>query len=328
MTRETASLYPRRTITPSQLPLGEKAALAERLQRGRQQQPPKSWQQFSLEEGFSRRTLQHFLSTALELEKNADRRPEEVRDNERCGRAIHARLVASSPGGRWIWERGGPQVGGDDGARGQTLDDRLRVSEDFVPPPLRRHVTPSQLPYREQAELLDRIREARQRKPHRSWRYLAIEQGFAQRTIEHFHLSATKLEKNADGRMLSEHLAQQIARLRAQESGEVRHPRGRRGERRGGSTEHGRADERGREWGREKEVRERLLLADERKAAEARDVEREQQRARNYREMAQANARKIEEQLAHETEEAEAREADPLWEARQTWDPGWGPMPM
>lgn len=328
MTRETASPYPRRTITPSQLPLGDKAALADRLQRARQQQAPKSWQQLSLEEGFSPRTLQHFLRGALELERNADRRPEEIREDERYRRAIYARLVASPPGGRWIWEQGGPEVGGDDGERGQTLDDRPRVSEDFVPPPLRRHVTPSQLPYREQAELLDRLQKARQRKPHHSWRYLAIEQGFAQRTIENFHLSATKLEKNADGRTLSERLAQQIARLRAQQSGEVQHPRGRRGERRSGSTKHGRADEQGQEWGREKEVKERLLLADERKAAEARDVEREQQRSREHRELFQATVCRIQEEHAHETEEAEAREADPLWEARQTWDRDWGPMPI
>jgi hypothetical protein len=327
MTRETASLYPRRTITPSQLPLGDKAALAERLQRARQQQPPKSWQQLSLEEGFSPRTLEHFLRGALELDRNADRRPEEVREDERLRRAIYARVAATAEGGRWISERGGPQVGGDDGARGQTLDDRARALEQFAAFPLRRHVTPSQLPYREQAELLHRIQEVRQRKPPNSWRYLAIEQGFAQRTIEHFHLSATKLEKNADGRMLSEHLAQQFARLRAQQSGEVQHPRGRRGERRGGSPEHGRADEQGREWGREKEVRERLLLADERKAAEARDVEREQQRSREHLELAQATVCRIEEEHAHETEEAEAREADPLWQARQTWDPDWGPMP-
>lgn len=64
----------------------------------------------------------------------------------------------------------------------------------------RRAITPGKLPLREQAALFKRLLIGRQRRPLKSWRQLAIEEGFAQRTLEHFYRGARELEDHADRR--------------------------------------------------------------------------------------------------------------------------------
>ena len=113
----------RRSITPSQLPLSEQAALFERLWTARQRRPPSSWQRLAVEEGFAQRTLEHFNLRALDLERNADKRPRLVKQEERDGRFFHAQLAAIPP------------------RRALVLPSD--VPEDFVPPPLRRELTPT-----------------------------------------------------------------------------------------------------------------------------------------------------------------------------------------
>jgi hypothetical protein len=185
MRDDTSAPVPRRSITPSRLPLGEQAALYERLKRGRRGRHPKSWQRLAIEEGFAQRTLEDFHRGARELEEDADKRPDAVITEERVGRFIHARAA--------------------------TMPASLSsVPEDFVPPPVRREITPSQLPLMEQATLFTELQEAREPRPLHSWEYIAIEQGFAQRTLEHFYESAMKLERNADKRSLGQILVEQL----------------------------------------------------------------------------------------------------------------------
>jgi hypothetical protein len=183
MTDDTSAPVPRRNITPSQLPLGEQAALFERLKRGRQRRPPKSWQQLATEERLEKRTVEHFYKGAREREENADKRPDLVIADERARRFLHAQTTAMPPG--------------------RALVRPSDVSDDLVFP-LPREIKPIRLPLREQAALLGELQEARRRKPPPSWRYLAVEQGFAERPLERFYQSAMKLEKNADKRPLTQ----------------------------------------------------------------------------------------------------------------------------
>jgi hypothetical protein len=211
MTEDISGPVPRRRVTPRQLPLREKADLFERLRRARQQQPPSSWQQLEIEEGYAQRMLEHFYGSALRLEEHADRRPQAEIAAERDGRIINARLTAMPPNRRWSWE---PEESGE--GQGETVDPRARfrprVPRDFVPPPLRREITPSQLPLREQADLFAQLQIARKLGRAQSWRYLEVEKGFAQRTLEHLYRSAMKLEKNADKRPFAKILAECIDR--------------------------------------------------------------------------------------------------------------------
>jgi hypothetical protein len=73
--------------------------------------------------------------------------------------------------------------------------------ERFVlPPRKRRKIKPSQLPVDEQAGLFYEIQWKRQQRPPMTWAQIADEEGFAQRTLEYFHRSWTKLEENRDRR--------------------------------------------------------------------------------------------------------------------------------
>ncbi len=172
------------SITPSQLPLQEQAELYAYLRDRRQQERPSSWQWLAIATGFAQRTLERFYRGAMELEANADTRPHWVLVEERCGRMIHAELTARPPD-RSLFPPGS-------------------VAEDLVPPPLRRELTPSQLPLREKAFLFIELREERRQRPSRSWNYLGVLHGFAPRTLEHFYRSATKLESNEYERSLAE----------------------------------------------------------------------------------------------------------------------------
>jgi hypothetical protein len=90
----------------------------------------------------------------------------------------------------------------------------------------RRGITPGKLPLREQAALFERLLTGRQRRPLKSWRQLATEEGFAQRTLEDFYRSAKKLEENADKRSLAQIF---LERLRAPSTATPAARRSRRG---------------------------------------------------------------------------------------------------
>jgi hypothetical protein len=314
MTDDTSAPVPRRNITPSQLPLREQAALFERLQRARGLRPPKSWQQLAAEKGFRKRTLEHFYNGARELEENADKRPHLEIADERERRFIHAQATATPPS--------------------RTLIPLSDVPDDLVFPPLRREITPSQLPLREQAALFAELQEARRRRPAPSWRYLAIAQGFAKRTLEHFHRSAMKLERNADRRPVAQIF---VERLRARSSampvgrrsswgrGEVGVGESRAVERRRARTEAGR---RARKTSAAETERSAALLDDERRAAEAHEVERQQRRAQEDLARVEDAVRQAEGERDRDAEEEQLRERDLLQQLMGVWDPFWGPRPL
>ena len=310
MTDDTSAPVPRRG--PSKLPLGEQAALFERLKRGRQRQPPKSWQQLAIEERLEKRTVEHFYMRARELEENADKRPDLVIAEERAGRFIHAQTTAMPPG--------------------RALVRPSDVPDDFVPPPLRREFEPSRLPLREQAALFAELQEARRGRPPPSWKYLAVAQGFEERRLEHFYRSAMKLEKNADKRPLAQifvemsqarSAAMPVGRRSGRGPGEVGVGEGRAVDRR-----RARARRSARKARSAAEThRSEALLHEERRAAEARDVERQQRHAQELRARAEEMVREAVEEDRREAEEEQLRQGDPLRQLMEVWDPSWGPRP-
>jgi hypothetical protein len=309
MPENTRAPIDRRSITPSQLPLSEQAALFKRLWTARQRRPPSSWQRLAVEEGFAQRTLEHFNLRALELEANADKRPRLVMQEEREDRFFHAQLTARPP------------------RRALVLPSD--VPEDSVPPPVRRELTPSQLPLREQAALFIELQGARSRRPP-SWNYLAALHGFAPRTLEHFYRTAKKLENNPGSRSVFEIFD---AVLRAQRADA---PAGRRPAPDSAEVRERRAAERRRAKTRAAQTAEAASPAaaadpsapvlDERRAAEARDEQ--QRRADELFASAAEIARAGEEERLREFEEEHRIERDSISERDEVWDPWWGPKPV
>ena len=334
MANSTSGPLPRRKVTPSQLPLREQAALVERLQRARGLRPPKSWQQLAVEEGFAQRTLEYFRGSADKVEENTDQRPDAEIAEERARRFIHARATAMPASRRWSWGAREATEGQDGAVGGKWAQTRVDVPEDFIPSPARREITPSQLPLRDQAALFARLHEARGNSPAHSWRYLEVAEGFAQRTLEHFYRSAMKLEKNAYKRPLAQIFGEL---LRARSSAM---PVGRRsswgpGEVGGEETsavERRRNTEAGRRARKTKSAaetyRSEALLRDERRAAEARDVERQQRRAQDHLARAEEMVREAAQESHCEAEEEQLREGDPLRQLMEVWDSSWGPRPV
>jgi hypothetical protein len=310
MPENTRAPIDRRSITPSQLPLSEQAALFERLWTPRQQRPPSSWQRLAVEEGFAQRTLEHFYLRALKLEANADKRPRLVMQEEREGRFFHAQLAAIPPR--------------------RALVPPSAVPEDFVPPALRRELTPSQLSLREQAALFIELQEARSRRPPPSWNYLAILHGFAPRTLEHFYRTAKKLENNPGRRSVFEIFG---AVLRARRAGA---PAGRRSAPDSAELRERRAAERRRAKTRAAQTAEAASPAaeadpsapvlDEQREAEARDEQ--QRRADELFASAAEIARAAEEERLREFEEEHPSERDSISQRDEVWDPWWGPNPV
>jgi hypothetical protein len=310
MTNNPSTLVPHRGITPAKLPLSEQAALLGRLQSARQRPLLKSWRQLAVEEGFAERTLEHFYMRAIELELNADKRPDWVVLEERARRFIRARDTAMPP-------------------------NRIRyplteVPDDFVFPPPRRDITPSQLPLREQAALFAELQEARRQEPSPSWRYLEVLHGFARRTLEHFHRSAIKLGANADNRSLAEMFGD---RIRARSSGapvgrrsrsglgEVRGDLGRAADRKRARTE---AQRRARQ-ARTAEAHRPEALRDQH-AAEARHVEWQQGHAQELLSRAEETLREAAEERGWGPNDEQLRSS--LQSLMQVWDPFWGPRPL
>lgn len=311
MTDKTSTSVPRRGITPSKLPLSEQAALFDRLQRGRELRPSKSWQQLAIEEGFAQRTLEHFQRGARELEGDADKRPDSVILDERERRFIHA-LATAMPTNRIRFP----------------LTD---VPDDFVFPPLRREITPSQLPLREQAALFAELQQARRQRPSPSWKYLEVLHGFAQRTLEHFYRSAMKLEGNADKRSLAQIFGERVrARSTATPVGRrSRSGLGEVGVEEGRAVDRRRARTEARRRARSAETeRSAALLDDERRAAEAHEVERQQRRAQEDLARVEDAVRQAEGERDRDAEEEQLRERDLLQQLMGVWDPSWGPRPL
>jgi hypothetical protein len=289
--------------------------LLKRLQEGRQQRRPRSWQRLAREEGFAQRTLERFYMVATELEEHADKRPDWVLAGERDGRFIHAQATAM-PLSRTLVPPDDPWL------------------EHFVPPPLRRELTPSQLPLGEQAALFVWLQGARGRRPPRSWRYLAIEEGFAQRTLEHFCRSAMQLEKNADKRSAAQIFAELIeARSTAMPVGRRsgtgldEFPNGERGpvERRRARTEGGRGARKVRSSAARS--RSETLLNAERLAAEARDAERQQGHAQELLARAEEMLRDVAKERGSGADEAAELRRTHLRRLMEVWDPFWGSQP-
>jgi hypothetical protein len=80
----------------------------------------------------------------------------------------------------------------------------FRMTRFVLPPRKRRESTPSQLPLDEQAGLCYEIQRRRRQSPPVTWKRIADEEGFAQRTLEYFHRSWTKLEQNRETRSQAE----------------------------------------------------------------------------------------------------------------------------
>jgi len=316
MTLENSASVPRRNGTPGQLPLRQQAALLRRLQDGRQQRHPRSWQQLAREEGFAQRTLEHFYMVATELEEHADKRPDWVVAEEDAGRFIHAQATAM-PRSRTLVPPDAPWL------------------EDFVPPPLRRELTPSQLPLGEQAALFVRLQQTRGRKPPCSWKYTAIQEGFAQRTLEHFYRSAMRLEKNADKRSVRQifvevvkarSTAMPVGRRSGTGLGDARNGERAAVERRRARTEGGLGARKIRSSA--ESGRSEARLNAEQLAAEPRHVEQQQRHAQQLLERAEVMIREAAEERGFSgAEEKQMRQRHLRW-LMEVWDPFWGQRPL
>lgn len=313
MTDDTSAPVPDRS--PCELPLAEQVALFKRLKRGRQRRPPNSWQQLAIEERFVKRTVEHFYMRAWELEENADKRPDLVIAEERACRFIHAQATAMPTS--------------------RTLVPLSDVPDDLVFPPLCREFTPCQLPLHEQATLFAELHQARQLKPPRSWKYLAVAQGFAERPLERFYRSAMKLEKNADKRTLAQ-IYLELAQAR-----KAAMPVGRRSDWGLGEVGVGvdgravdprrtRTDRRRARKARSAAETDRseALLRDERRMAEAREVEWQRRHAQEHLARTEEMIREAAEEGRWEAEEEQLRERDPLRQLMEVWDSSWGPRPV
>jgi len=85
-----------------------------------------------------------------------------------------------------------------------------RMARFVIPPQPRRPLPPSKLPLREQADLFDRLRQARARRPATTWKRLSEQEGFAPRTLEHFWKTAMELEENTDRRSAQQILVERL----------------------------------------------------------------------------------------------------------------------
>ena len=243
------------------------------------------------------------------------------------------------PSRRWRWAAGEAAEGQDDAVEHKRARDLVpfpRVPDDFVPPPLRREFKPSRLPLREQAALLGELQEARRRRPPPSWKYLAVEQGFAERPLERFYQSAMKLEKNADKRPLAQIFvemmrarpaAMPVGRRSGRGPGEVGVGEGRAVDRRRAGTQARRRARKARSAA--ETYRSEALLRDERRAAEAREIERQQRLAQERLARAEEMIREAAEEGRREAEEEQLRDERSAPAAHgNVWDPFWGPRPV
>jgi hypothetical protein len=221
-----------------------------------------------------------------------------------------------------------------------------------LPPRKRREITPSQLPLDEQAALFYEIQRKRRQSPPVSWKRIADEEGFAERTLEYFNRSWTRLEENRDTRSVQERLVERFrdsrqpspaspdprpSRQEGQDAPPESEEDGRRieakkpqpvEERQAGEAQHESETGQGVNMRQVVELMERL--EENREAAQKREEElRDALWARSIaarqvlgpwlEQLREAALRREEEGLPPDDEEADDGEP---------WDKWWGPMPM